>query len=64
VAEIKKRPRFQLVLDEVSIDDRIYIAKGFGVFKNDPSTTWLPLKYSKELEVNKNNRNSFLCLMS
>ena len=50
--EIQKRPRFQLVLDEVSIDDRIYIyiAKGFDVIKNDLFAKWSP-KYSKELEV-------------
>ena len=48
MAEIKKRPRFQLVLDEVSIDDRIYITKDFDVFKND---NWLPLIYAKDLKV-------------
>ena len=48
MAEIKKRPRFQLVLDEVSIDDRIYITKDFDVFKND---NWLPLIYVKDLKV-------------
>jgi hypothetical protein len=52
VGEIQKRPRFQLVLDEVSIDARIYIyiAKGFDVIKNDFFAKWSP-KYSKELVV-------------